>query len=185
MPRADRLAILLLPIALVGCAGGRYEAPEPRYRMDTGGSVFAPKEQWREAKVTIPAYPKEERFQECFVKGPTDNRYYVDTESLEIGADGVVRYALVIRSDSGAQTVAYEGIRCETREWKPYAFGRADGQWSDARDPQWQRIVWRSTNAFRFALYRDYFCPDGYPLRDRGAALAELRRTGPNKDRNR
>ena len=182
---AERAIAIALALLFTACAGGRYEAPASRYEVDTGGATFEPEKQWREGEVKIPAYPDERSLQEFSISGRTDNRFFVDPQSLSVDPDGVVRFSLVVRSNTGAENVAYEGIRCETREWKPYAFGRADRSWSAARDPQWQRVVWRSTNAYRYVLYRDYFCPDGYPLRDTDAAVAALRRKGPDKDRNR
>jgi hypothetical protein len=181
----ERMTVCALALLISACAGGRYEAPAPRYQMDTGGATFEPEGEWREGSVSLPAFPEARSLEQFKVKGITENQFYIDGKSLSVDPDGVVRYALVVRSASGAETIAYEGIRCETREWKPYAFGRPDLTWSGARDPQWQRIAWRSTNAFRFTLYRDYFCPDGYPLRNSGEALAALRRQGPDKDRNR
>lgn len=182
---AEGTIAIALVLVFAGCAGGRYEAPASRYEVDTGGGTFEPDKQWREGEVRIPAYPDIRDLQEFSIKGQTDNRFFVDSKSLSVDPDGVIRFALIVRSNTGAENIAYEGIRCETREWKPYAFGRSDRTWSAARDPQWQRIVWRSTNAFRFVLYRDYFCPDGYQLRDAGAVMAALRRKGSDKDRNR
>lgn len=181
----ERAIAIVLALLFAGCAGGQYEAPVSRYKLDTGGAVFGSEEKWREGEISIPVYPDERSLQEFSISGQTDNRFFVDSNSLSVDPDGVVRFSVVVRSNTGAENVAYEGIRCETREWKPYALGRADRSWSEARDPQWQRIVWRSTNAYRFVLYRDYFCPDGFQLRDTDAALAALRRKGPDKDRNR
>jgi hypothetical protein len=185
MRTPEFLAVCLLAALMSACSGARYQAPEPRYQMDTGGATFEREKQWREQAVRFPDFPGDGSLEQFMVKGGTENRFFVDSRSLSVDPDGVVRYALIVRSAAGAETVAYEGIRCETREWKPYAFGRSDQTWSPARDPNWQRIEWRSTNAYRFALYRDYFCPDGYPLRNTGEALAALRRQGPDKDRNR
>lgn len=181
----ERAIVAVLVVVFAGCSGGRYQAPAPRYEMDTGGATFEPEEKWRESEVSFPAYYDRQNLKEFSIKGQTDNRFFVDSKSLSVNADGVIRYALVVRSGSGVENVSYEGIRCEVREWKPYAYGKTDGSWSPARDPQWQRIVWHGTNAFRYALYRDYFCPDGYPLRDTGAALAALNNKGSVKDRNR
>jgi hypothetical protein len=53
--------------------------------------------------------------------------------------------------------VDYEGMRCKTAEYKVYARGVTNGEWTLERDPQW-RSVPRSSADFRFALYKDYFC---------------------------
>ena len=41
--------------------------------------------------------------------------------SLTVGTDGVVRYTVVVTSPAGARNVNYEGIRCDTYEWRLYA----------------------------------------------------------------
>jgi hypothetical protein len=59
----------------------------------------------------------------------------------------VVRYTVVVKSPAGAETVSFEGMRCESGERKLYAFGRADGQgggeWSRNRYARWDVIKGR------------------------------------------
>lgn len=170
---AAALAVVLL---LAGCAGAHYEPPKPRFAQDPGGRVFEPKMPWKEGDAQLPAYPKPADLQEFQISGTTDNRYFIDASSLRVDADGVVRYSLVVRSKTGVENVSFEGMRCDAKEWKAYAFGRPDGTWSADPNAQWQPIVWRSSNGYRFELFSDYFCPDGFPPRDAKAALAALRR---------
>ena len=94
-------------------AGPVATAQQPR---DTGAEAAtfdtAP---WHEQEARLPAYPKEERLIR-FDTGPTSTlRFFVDRDSLAVGADGVVRFTLVAKSD-GAANVSYEGIRCSMRE---------------------------------------------------------------------
>jgi hypothetical protein len=74
------------------------------------------------------------------------------------------------------ENISYEGIRCEERQWKAYAFGRRDRTWSPAREAMWQRVAQTSAENFRFTLYRSYFCPDGLPRRKAEEAIAEIKR---------
>lgn len=98
-----------------------------------------------------------------FDGGPGGHRYFVDPASLSIGADGVVRYTLLIRTAGGASNVSYEGVRCDDRHQKTYATGQPNGSWTQARDPQWRRIEYRSVNNHHGVLYADYLCPDRAP----------------------
>lgn len=169
-------ALVLVALSIAGCSGAKYQRPESRYKVDTGGQTFGPKDQWQEeGGVALAPYPEEKNLQSFEIPGPTENTFLIDTGSLSAGKDGVVRYAIIVRSSTGVDNASFEGIRCETRQWRPYAYGTEDRKWSPARDTQWQRIVWHSTNAYRYALYRDYLCLGGAPVKV-SVALAEMRR---------
>ena len=93
--------------------------------------------------------------------GTSSNRFFVDVDTLSIGKDGVVRYVLVVRSPGGAENVSFEGIRCETREQKAYAFGQRGGTWSPAREAPWRLIEAREVNRHHVVLYTEAFCVNG------------------------
>jgi hypothetical protein len=76
-----------------------------------------------------------------------------------VGDDGVVRYALMVKTAGGAVNVSFEGIRCDTRELRVYAFGRPNGEWSRARNINWQYIEFREFNNHHLTLFREHFCP--------------------------
>lgn len=123
------------------------------------------KKPWVELEVKLPPFPKPEKLLQFEPSAASSNRFYVDPESISIGSDGAVRYTLVVRSSSGAENVSYEGIRCETREQKYYAFGRRDGIWSNARSGEWRRIEYKDINRQHGVLYADYFCPGRKPVK--------------------
>lgn len=70
-------------------------------------------------------------------------QYGVDPDTVQIGADGVVRYVMVARSSTGALTAMYEGVRCSTGDYKLYARYNA-GRWSPVASPDWKSL-WEST----------------------------------------
>jgi hypothetical protein len=117
------------------------------------------KKPWEELQTQIPAYPKQENLLKFYAGAASPHSYFVDSASLSVGDDGVVRYTLLIRTSGGATNVSFEGIRCEGRELKIYAFGRTNGEWSRARDSQWKRIEARDVNDYHRLLHGDYFCP--------------------------
>ena len=108
--------------------------------------------------------PEAQGLVEFAVSGATRNRFFIDLDTLRADKDGVVRYVLVVQSPSGAQNVSYEGIRCESREQKFYAFGQRDGGWMRTRDPQWKAIEYREVNRQHGVLYRDHFCDGIHPF---------------------
>jgi hypothetical protein len=118
------------------------------------------KQGWVELEVRLPPYPKPGNLIQFEVSSASSNRFYIDPDSISVGGDGVVRYTLVIRGPAGAENISYEGIRCETREQKYYAFGRSDGSWSSARSGVWRWIEYKEINRQHGILYLDFFCPD-------------------------
>lgn len=133
---------------------------------------------WEEIESQIPAFPSPENLVSFFVSASTDNKFMVDRLSIAVGADGVVRYTLVVTSSSGAQNVSYEGLRCSSGERRLYAFGRSDKTWSKARSNQWVRIEESTLNRHHAALYFEYFCPGGNIVRDADEARMALRAGG-------
>jgi len=127
---------------------------------------------WIEAEIRLPPFPKSGDLVEFDAGAASANRFYVDAESISVGGDGVVRYTLVVKGPDGGENISYEGIRCETREQKYYAFGRRDGTWSKARSGEWRRIDYKEINRQHGVLYADYFCPDGKtPVRSAAEAV--------------
>lgn len=141
---------------------------------DEGSDV----KRWQEKAVELPGVPLPENLLTFYVSAATDNQFFVDGSSLTVGADGVVRYVLVVQSGAGARNVTYEGLRCETRERRIYASGRLDGTWSKSRNDAWQRIRDVPANRHHAALYLDYFCPGATIARSADEARDALRRGG-------
>ncbi len=115
---------------------------------------------WSEIEAQLPAAPKPGGLIRFEVGGGTPHEYLIDPASLSVGEDGVVRYTLVVRTSGGAVNVSFEGIRCDTRQQKSYAFGRADGRWSRAREPQWRSIPNNEMSGHHGELYGEYICAD-------------------------
>jgi len=117
---------------------------------------------WQELQHQLPPYPKPENFIPITLGARSSNQFFVDYASLSASEDGVVRYSMVVKSPSGAETTSFEGMRCTTGERKLYAFGRNDGksggEWARNRYAKWEPIQGRSLNDFRRELFYHYFC---------------------------
>ncbi len=131
---------------------------------------------WQEQDAGLPAFPRGEDLLPFVVSAATSNRFFVDSRSLKVDGDGVVRYVLVIESASGVRNITFEGMRCETRERRLYASGRADGSWSLSRNRRWEPIRDAVANRHYAALFGEYFCPFGALVRNSSEALTALRR---------
>ncbi|MGD9951642.1 MAG: CNP1-like family protein [Burkholderiales bacterium] len=130
---------------------------------------------WREIETPTPAYPRPENLLPFYVSAASDFSFFVDTTSISVGEDGVVRYVLVARSAQGAQSVSFEGIRCSTSEYRIYATGVAPGRWAPAR-AAWRAIDPRRVARWHNALAKEYFCPSGRPIRGAAEGVLALRR---------
>ncbi len=130
-----------------------------------------------EEEVAPPAYPQAANLIEFRLPSADGFRYFIDRTTLGVDKEGVVRYVLVARSGEAPQNVTYEGLRCQTGENRVFAVGQPDGTWVSARSG------WRAIGAPRhFALYRDYLCPQGQPVRTAADAVRALEQKGPGTD---
>ena len=132
---------------------------------------------WREIQATLPPLPKADGLIEFFVSAASSFRFFIDTASVSVGSDGVVRYTLVARSASGTENVSYEGIRCTTSSYKLYALA-SGGHWAPAHQAEWKPIEPKSVQRWHQALRREYFCPFNVQVSNSAEALDYLRRGG-------
>jgi hypothetical protein len=156
-PRLLLICCILLPAASLA-----QPRPDPEDERPTT---------WMELEVKLPPVPKAQNLVSFEVSAASSNHFFIDTESISIGSDGVVRYTLVIKGAGGGENISYEGIRCETREQKYFAFGRRGGGWSNARSSQWRRIEYQDINRQHGVLYVDYFCDGKKPVKSAADAV--------------
>ena len=95
---------------------------------------------------------------------------------MSAGEDRIVRYVLVARSASGAESVSFEGIRCQSREYRVYAVGQPEGGWA-GRASEWRPIP-RQWNSSQAALARQYFCPGRAAIRTSSEGQEAVRAGG-------
>jgi hypothetical protein len=131
-----------------------------------------------ELPLQLPAPPKPGDLLEFDPGRPETLRFYIDPASLSVGTDAIVRFTVVVRGEGSASNVSYEAIRCKTRERKVYAYGRADGTWSEVRAPPWTTISGLNTDGYRFVLYENYFCPSRQIIASAREGVEALRRAG-------
>ena len=105
----------------------------------------------------------------------------VDSASIQVGEDGVVRYVMVMRNRSGNTTAVYEGIRCASAEVKTYARLGTDGQWSMLPNAPWKNLTDKTPSPHALAFARQAACdgPVTYSRRDILDALKTPRRIIP------
>lgn len=136
-------------------------------------------QQVAEAKIQLPAPPAADKLIAFYSNAAQS--FVIDTASLSITVDGIVRYTVVSTSAAGAKNISYEGIRCSSVEKKLYAIGRPDGTWSNARISKWDRIYNNNFNRHHAVLAFDYFCEGKTIAGDTEAIIDRIKKKQPIK----
>ena len=99
--------------------------------------------EWKESSVPPPPAFNVDKLVTFEVSPNSSLVFGVDPASINISkSDGVVRYVMVAANASGARNVMYEGIRCETGEFKTY--GQYVGQPTEESELQNNPITGRA-----------------------------------------
>jgi hypothetical protein len=145
---ARLLAALLVPASALAASA-----------LDEPGLYEPGEERWLEQVPAVPPYPAREALVELPVVTEGERfRYWVDLPSISVGADGVVRYTVVIESPQGARNVFFEGIDCRREDYRIYAYGVDGERLQPVPDGKWRRIEARGALAYRDELFRQYLC---------------------------
>ncbi len=137
--------------------------------MQPRGGTYAPRPfeeptPWKEQELGVPPFPVEGGLVRLPLEA-TDYQYFVDTQSLAVGADRAVRYTVVVASTGHARSVFHEALRCDTGEYKTIAYGRSD-TFQKVRDPVWRSnsdAVGSSSAMGRFRKeVRSTLCSESY-----------------------
>ena len=139
---------LLMVSAIISCAG------DP---MQSGLDPFAPSI-FKEGTTTMPlAPPNKDTLQPFYVSQNTIFKFAVDTKSILIGADGVTRYIVVMTNPNGDEQAQYEGIRCDSFQWRLYGT-LENGSWRENPLSTWRNIQSNVPNRYQAALAQGAFC---------------------------
>jgi len=177
---ASRAAILVILIIFVGACASAEAPSESTRRSNDPVSTAQPKAPWSEMNAPLPPYPQAANLAEFKLSGGTSFKFFADLTSVRVDADGVVRYTVIARSASGIENVSFEGIHCESGEYKVYAYGSTDDRtWILSRNPKWQAISGTSNNNLRQSLRLYYLCPNGLPHNNAKDAVAVLKSGRP------
>lgn len=142
------LAAIAIGQTLVACAG------DP---MESGLDPYAPMV-FKEGVTTMPPGPPNPKTLIPFYVSPRAIfKFAVDVDSISIGKDGVTRYIVVMTNPSGEQQTQYEGIRCDSFQWRLY--GTLENNiWRENPLSSWRAIQTHVANRYQAALAQGAFC---------------------------
>ncbi|SNX28993.1 CNP1-like family protein [Polynucleobacter meluiroseus] len=147
-----RIAIYIFVLSacsvLLACAGDQ---------MQSGLDPFAPSV-FKEGATTMPLNPPNKATTVPFyVSQQTVFKFAIDTSSILIGADGVTRYIVILTSPNGNDQVQYEGIRCDSFQWRLYGT-LENGIWKENPLSTWLEIKNNTANRYQAALAQGALC---------------------------
>ena len=119
-------------VLLLGHASANAQASFDEEFDDTGKT-------WQEIAIHLPAMPDMANLLPFDVSATATQTFSVAPDSLSVGADGVIRYVMVARSDSGALNVSYQGLRCTSGHARAMTLGSL----SAAMPPIGAMLLWR------------------------------------------
>jgi hypothetical protein len=159
--------------------GNQQSLPDQKFEYQEG-------EAWKEIDVKIPPYPDDSDLMELQLDDPNNRfTYYMDEESLEVSeTDYVVRYTLVIESKRGTRNIFYEGMRCNTLEYKTYAFGTGKGKFRPSRKPEWKSMFDSGYKKLRMDLMEFYLCDPRKLPRKKNEIVTRIKHPAPNERYN-
>ena len=135
-------------ITLIGCTG------DP---MQSGLDPFAPMV-FKEGVTKMPLNPPNKAtLVPFYVSETTIFKFAVDTESISIGKDGVTRYIVVMTNPSGEKQATYEGIRCDSFQWRLYGT-LENNTWRENPLSSWKAIQTSVPNRYQAALAQGALC---------------------------
>lgn len=140
--------------------------PIHEYRDEVGRGEFQYDDSqdipWIENETKVLGLPEQDNLLKVDLDQlPPGMKLMVDKSRISVNPDDqVVRVWLWIRSKSGADNASFEGFRCDTREYKVYAYGnpRRKPSVSKAKKPVWREAKKQVSGNYRRELMDFYFC---------------------------
>jgi hypothetical protein len=144
-----------------------------------------PNRDWRESPAPPPPSFALDRLVPFSVSVHSQLRFGVDPATVSLGPDGVIRYVIVARSDSGAINAWYEGLRCATAQVKTYAHWNPGPPpaWRPNDAAQWRNLGGEFASRPAVALARGGFCDGATPNGQPADMLRALRSTPAGRER--
>ena len=134
---------------------------------------------WKESEVPPPPAFDVKKLVTFEVPRITTMVYGVDPASVTISkVDSLVRYVMVITSETGARNVMYEALRCSTGEFKTYARYSADGKWRAVANPEWRSVFGSMPSPHPLWFAKAGACDGAAPVSSPSVLVTKLKDQG-------
>lgn len=156
-------------LLLLGTASGTPALAQDSFidKYEGNAPLTSGRKEWRESKqIEFPEVPRDGdlvALDAGAIGGGYD--YYIDPKSVTLGSDDVTRYTVVLESSSGARSIYYEGIHCETSRTRTYAYASRESEFRPLAASEWKRVYAEGPFAYRPFLEKEFICDaKGWPL---------------------
>ena len=132
---------------------------------------------WTEDSLNVIQPPNPNEFLPVAIDNPPVGfTIYIDESSLSVSqSDLIIRYWLILKAGKSTNAI-YEGMKCNTREYKSYAFQNKWDKTKIKTNPvaKWQPIETQTHNRFREEIRQYFFC-DTLAARKRDDIIRRLK----------
>ncbi len=123
------------------------------------GQTPAPVTEWAEDKAMPPPAYTADKLLPIEMPSYVTLKVGIDPSTVSVGADGVVRYVVVMRNASGSVNAAFEGIKCTEGEVKTYArVSSAGSAWIALEQPDWRPMTDNLPSRHAYAIAKQGAC---------------------------
>lgn len=170
----DALKATFVSVCLLVAAGSAPAAseidPADPYRGATGEDAPFTRDEasdipWIENETEVLAPPAPDNLVAVRLDSlPPGFRLYVDRSRIDVDPrDRVVRLWLWMRTSAGSESGTFEGFRCESQEYKVYAYANPTREPVVRKAPRavWRTVSRKGSGQYRTELMRDHFCSIG------------------------
>ncbi|SFN49932.1 CNP1-like family protein [Formivibrio citricus] len=163
LPR--RLVCLTLFLATgLACAANKEESDVSSWIKRDKENAPPPPEQ----EFTLPDLAKLKEWRAYKIgKNMGENRVEIAADSVTVGKDDILRYAVAIVTKSGVRNVFFEGLDCYSGRYRNYAWGTAEQTWKNTEGVRWKVADLGVRNAWQGELIKDFCSFNGgsYPAK--------------------
>ncbi len=85
-----------------------------------------------------------------------ETRVEIAADSVTVGKDEILRYAIAIIPKSGLRNVFFEGIDCYTGRYRTYAWGNLDKTWRKTESANWRVANLNVRNVWQGEVIKDF-----------------------------
>lgn len=85
-----------------------------------------------------------------------ENRVEIAADSVVVGKDDILRYAIAIVPKSGLRNVFFEGLDCYSGRYRTYAWGTPEQTWKKTESARWRAANLGVRNAWQGELIKDF-----------------------------
>ncbi len=153
--------LTLLFVTGLACAAETEESEVTSWLKRDKESAPPPTEQ----EFALPDFAKLKDWR-AYKIGPNmgENRVEIAVDSVAIGKDDILRYAVAIVPKSGVRNVFFEGLDCYSGRYRTYAWGSSERAWRKTEGTRWKVANLNVRNAWQGELLKDFCTFRGGPL---------------------